>query len=255
MLDFLTKVRFSGAYQYTSGGSQHHVIPVSHLLCKVSGSTCYRQGRHTFTTHPGDLALIPKGAEFEATILEPGTYIILYFETEKPIPTRLQHYPGAADTGISAEFFSALSAWNRQDSTSFFRCQARLYDILGHLAAYLQSRSVPLSEQKKIADAADYLRSRLADPAFSMAELYARADISETYFRQIFRKLYGMPPKRYLVRARISRAEGMLLSEPSCRIQEVAAAVGYTDVYLFSRTFRRETGVSPSRYAERFLDY
>lgn len=253
MLEFLTNVRFCGAYQYCGQVSQHHVIPMSHLLCKVGGSTCYRQGKHTFTTHPGDLALIPKGAEFEATILEPGTYIILYFESEKPLPTRLRHYPGAADTGISGAFFSALSAWNSRDSTSFFFCQARLYEVLGHLAAYLQNRSVPLSEQKKIADAVDYLRSHLSDPNFSMAELYTRANISETYFRQIFRKLYGMPPKRYLVRARISRAEGLLLSEPSCRIQEVAAAVGYTDVYLFSRTFRRETGVSPSRYAERFL--
>ena len=72
--------------------------------------------------------------------------------------------------------------------------------------------------------------------------------VSEPYFRRIFNAFYGMPPKRYVLTTRISRAKYLLITDPAIRVQDAADAVGYTDVFHFSKTFKKETGMSPEMF-------
>jgi AraC-like DNA-binding protein len=78
--------------------------------------------------------------------------------------------------------------------------------------------------------------------------MYALSGVSEPYFRRIFERVYGMPPKRYVLTSRITRARYLLITDPGLRVQEAAEAVGYTDVFHFSKTFKKETGLSPEMY-------
>ncbi|MEU7458336.1 helix-turn-helix domain-containing protein [Streptosporangium roseum] len=53
--------------------------------------------------------------------------------------------------------------------------------------------------------------------------------------------------RAFAVQARLERAR-FLLEETTLRVGEVARALGYTDVVLFTRQFSRYAGVSPSGY-------
>jgi AraC family transcriptional regulator of arabinose operon len=52
---------------------------------------------------------------------------------------------------------------------------------------------------------------------------------------------------RFAIRQRVQRAQ-QLLRGSSMQISEIADALGYVDVYFFSRQFKQATGVSPSTY-------
>lgn len=91
----------------------------------------------------------------------------------------------------------------------------------------------------------------LSDPAVRMKpeELAKKLGFSADYFTRLFRRSYGMPPKTWLLKQRLRHAAATL-REPGVRISEVAEAHGYADLYLFSRQFRKEFGLSPSEWRQ-----
>ncbi|MBD2843743.1 AraC family transcriptional regulator [Paenibacillus sp. IB182496] len=80
------------------------------------------------------------------------------------------------------------------------------------------------------------------------AELAAHCGISAQYLSRIFRGVAGESLKRCLVRIKLERAQA-LLTESSMTASEVAEALGYADLYSFSKLFKKYVGVPPSRYA------
>jgi AraC-like DNA-binding protein len=86
------------------------------------------------------------------------------------------------------------------------------------------------------------------DPSrrWTVAELAARTALSRAQFTRRFAAYTGMPPARYLIRARIDRAR-RLLDETNMSVGQVAATLGYTDLAYFSRQYRQCTGHSPGR--------
>ena len=80
--------------------------------------------------------------------------------------------------------------------------------------------------------------------------MIACSNVSETYFRQLFRSIYGASPKQYIQDRRLAHAYTILESDDYANIHAVAAIVGYDDPLYFSRVFKRKYGISPS-----FLKY
>jgi AraC family transcriptional regulator of arabinose operon len=85
------------------------------------------------------------------------------------------------------------------------------------------------------------------DPSrhWTVAELAARAALSRAQFTRRFTGRTGLPPARFLVRARIDRAR-QLLTETNLSVTRVAEMLGYPDIAYFSRQYRRHTGQPPS---------
>jgi len=85
-----------------------------------------------------------------------------------------------------------------------------------------------------------------------VVEALARAHhMSERNFLRRFKAATGRTPGNYLQATRISVAKHMLESG-SRSVQAISEAVGYEDVAFFRALFRRETGLTPAEYRERF---
>lgn len=82
-------------------------------------------------------------------------------------------------------------------------------------------------------------------------ELAAQYHLTHNWFSHCFQTYTGITPQRYLSNTRISKAKE-LLENSSCSISEVASLTGYADPLYFSRTFKKETGLSPSQYKNKF---
>lgn len=77
-----------------------------------------------------------------------------------------------------------------------------------------------------------------------------RCGLSRAQFNRLFRSHTGTSPANYIIECRMQRARALLESSPM-RIGEIAQALGYSDVYYFSRQFRERMGVSPRVWRER----
>jgi AraC-like DNA-binding protein len=98
---------------------------------------------------------------------------------------------------------------------------------------------------------AQALAAMHAEPARAWTvETLARASgASRATLARRFVAEVGEPPLAYLTRIRLEEAARRLTTSPDA-LAEVAASVGYTSEFAFSRAFRRELGVAPGRYRE-----
>jgi AraC-like DNA-binding protein len=95
-----------------------------------------------------------------------------------------------------------------------------------------------------IREAANYVRQHPGLP-HRAEDLARRANLSPRYFALKFKELIGVPVQTYIIRTKIERAEH-LLHYAGMTVTEVAEALGYRDIFYFSRQFKQYTGKNPS---------
>jgi len=79
------------------------------------------------------------------------------------------------------------------------------------------------------------------------SEVAQAAGVSRSHLCRIFKRVTGLPLKRFLTRRRLRVAKD-LLREPGLAIHDIASKVGYPDPRYFNRVFRRWEGQTPSLY-------
>jgi len=72
-------------------------------------------------------------------------------------------------------------------------------------------------------------------------------NINSSYLCRKFKKELGISFRKYLIKVRIQRAI-ILLSNTEKSIKEIGYEVGFNSPELFSKTFNRVMGSSPSEY-------
>ncbi len=85
----------------------------------------------------------------------------------------------------------------------------------------------------------------------SIASMAARAAVSERHLVRMFRDQVGMTPARFVEQARLEAAK-VLLATGDHSQDAIARRAGFGTPDTMRRTFRRNLGVSPSVYRNRF---
>lgn len=87
-----------------------------------------------------------------------------------------------------------------------------------------------------------------------IAEIAARCGVGECYFRRLFKEYSGESPTAFRCRHRIERAKQLLLSDEQYTVGEIAQELGFLDVYHFSKSFKKQVGVSPRTFAAQMRE-
>ncbi len=125
------------------------------------------------------------------------------------------------------------------------RLMSLMYGMLHRLATEDETTTDPL-----LSNAVKLLRQRLYDPALKVERIAHEANLSEAYFRRLFRKSYGVSPKQYILEQRILHAK-RLLTEHTASVTLIAESCGFSGVYHFCRAFKQVTGQTPTEYAKQ----
>ena len=98
------------------------------------------------------------------------------------------------------------------------------------------------------AEVQNYIREHYADD-LSLDDVSYRVNISPYYFSKLFKNETGMNFIDYLTEVRMEHAKE-LLSGSDRSVKEICRAVGYSDPNYFSRSFKKNVGVTPTEYKE-----
>ena len=96
--------------------------------------------------------------------------------------------------------------------------------------------------------AKDYIGAKY-NKDISLDDVSREVDISPYYFSKIFKEETGENFIEYVTNIRIGKAKELLQSS-ELSIKEICVEVGYSDPNYFSRTFKKNVGVTPTEYKE-----
>ena len=157
---------------------------------------------------------------------------------------KVSHAPILVLTGHSNEDLAIRAVWANVDGYL-----KKPISVQGVRAAIQGA----LSSGEDASDAAVRVRHALeAYPPrpLGAAELASRFGMTEGHLRRLFRAAYGRTPRQYLAELRVRRAEELLRTSGH-GVKQVALQVGFTNLAVFRRVFKRVIGHTPQALSAR----
>lgn len=133
-------------------------------------------------------------------------------------------------------------AMRREDDATLDR---QLYQLISELCGGVHvAEDVIL--HPRVAEAIRVFREAPAS-VDSIDGLARQLGVSRSHFDREFSNQVGQAPKQFLINCKIIEARRYLESS-HLRVGEIAEALGYKDIYFFSRQFKQYCGMSPLQY-------
>jgi two-component system, response regulator YesN len=136
------------------------------------------------------------------------------------------------------------------DRLSSFRKMSSLWHYIRELIVNIRERSL-INQQSKSLEIfkaiESMMKSQYQDPNFSMEMVCSALNISTSYLTSLFKRYSSTSFNKMLVKCRIDKASELLMNTPH-KIYEIAEMVGYNDVYYFSHSFKKQTGLTPKDF-------
>jgi len=171
----------------------------------------------------------------------------MYDNADGPEPASLSLHGLRA---VVAELFVALNETLRDERTS---AAARLERAQALLQSAGESSPQPTQTSGSGGLAPWQVRRVLAhieanlETTIRNKDLATVARLSECHFNVAFRSSVGESPHGYIIRRRVERAQGLMLTTEKS-LSEIALECGLTDQAHFTRLFRRIAGDSPAAW-------
>lgn len=110
----------------------------------------------------------------------------------------------------------------------------------------LSNQVKPEIVHKKIRFAVSEIQKHYSED-FSVANLIEQSGLSKAYFHKLFKQYTGTTPNGLITQMRINQAKNLLTASRE-KVCDIACMCGYYDHVYFSSLFKKETGLSPSKY-------
>lgn len=202
-------------------------------LCVGANTVCYFPARVQYTR-----------------ICKKDKMIVVHFNGVNLPTGKIQTFT-PQDPEILGELFRQMyDCWQSGKKGYRYGCTAIFYRILEEICKQSRNENTPSSV---LEEGVAYMMAHFAKPDVTVKEAARRSNLSEVYFRKLFKERFGVSPRKYIIDLRIKHAVSMLESG-YYSLGEIATRLGYTDYKYFSAEFARAMGVPPSKYRYRFTE-
>lgn len=217
----------------------------------VNGQAEYTVDGQKYVVSAGDLLYIPSGSRRSA-FTYPNSLVESYCINgmirnidgeDINLP-----FPMVSKIGVQKDIISLYSdltcVWHLRDPGYHLKARAIYLMILQRYLQLIVYQKDTNITDKRIKKALHYMTTHYQEP-LSVQKMAELVNLSNMYFGNLFKQETGMSFHKFLTSIRLNRAEDMLYSG-EYKINEIADACGFSDVFYFSRLFKESRGFAPS---------
>lgn len=226
-----------------------HFILEGRGIYRVDGQQISLSAGEGFLIRPETLTF------YQADEKDPWIYIWIGFDgsrTEEYLSdiglgagTRTFHCDSGAE--LKKLVIEALKRNTGTIENEFWR-ESFLYSFFGILAGNLKPKIASRDETDNlyVRKAVEFIQNNY-HYGIRVSDVANYAGVTRGYLHTLFIRFLKQSPQDYLVSYRIMRAE-QLLTLSDLSVEGVAQSCGYSDPLVFSKLFKKKTGITPSRY-------
>lgn len=247
----ISRVILVGKDEYKEANTSFsHELKSNELIFHFSGQTTVHFNGKKMETNENTIRFLPKGKNTEYTVehREPGECIDVFFDTDYPISKEAFVMKCTKSDAVGNLFKKMFLTWVSKSEGYYFECISLLYKIFAELQ---KQNYIPENQYQAIRPAIEFIEAHFLDSKVSMHDLADCCSVSYSYLKRLFIKKFGIPPMKYIISLKINYACDLLLSG-LYNATQTAEICGYSDLYFFSRQFKKYTGISPSEYIEKY---
>ena len=239
---YCSKIYTKPARALANNGRHAHA-----LVYFIEGNSDYIYGDKTFSAAPDTVLFLPKGEKYLINRYSTAQCIYIDFLTVKdeefsPFAKKYQNTAQFRDV-----FLSLLSLYKQKRIGYEAEMMSLLYKLISMIQIAERTLYFPDAKYQKIADAVDYIRKNYNSGQIKISHLASMSKMTTRYFGELFYVFFGMSPKEYIIQMQLETAKNLLISS-SASVSEVAETCGFSDVYYFSKMFKKELGETPSMF-------
>jgi AraC-like DNA-binding protein len=245
------------------GGSPGSYVDREYVLdyCE-KGEVDFRLETKLYRIVPGTALLLPPHLPHALSHIRDANqqYVLVHFRLPSETTLlrafpRVAHFSREDAAQVSQRLHALLREWSARKPGSELTVSGILIEVLGLFWRNSEKSIEPVEVVSKawrnIERVLPWIHRKAHEP-LSIEEMSTRAGLSPAYFSKAFKEYTGNSPHAYLNSVRIEHA-CQLLTNVDLNVTEVAIRVGYPSVFAFSKTFRKFTGMSPSKWVEANL--
>ncbi len=248
-----------------------HEHPEHFLHVVLSGAVKYEvrtRGQNLrFTSRPGTIFLLPRGAVDEvnwvgptqrlAVAIHPRLLTNALDETAHATDVELTEHWDLIDGHISALLLEMAADLNDGSPAGTIYGESLAHALAVYLVKrYAVRRVAPIVFKGglpgyRLRRVLDYIADSLEEN-ISLSQLAAIAGMSPHYFSELFKQSTGRAPHSYVLLQRIERAKQQL-RDPKRSIIDAGLDAGFQNPSHFARVFRKLEGTTPSKFRADYV--
>jgi len=217
------------------------------IILKYEGETVYVNQGKQYVSNLENMIILPKGSSYDWQCVKEGRYFAIEFDSDIECET-LFPFPIANSEKFLQIFNEINHAHTLKKPTYKMEIMKKTYSLLLLLLQQKQSKYTPSYKQNKIAPSIEYILNNY-NKKITNKLLADVSSLSVVYFRKLFAETLGISPIAYVNNLRIKKAKEILSSDYDS-LSDVAYSLGFSNLYDFSRTFKKHTGLSPLNYSK-----
>lgn len=145
---------------------------------------------------------------------------------------------------ILALYSNLNTVWTLKDPGYILRARGLYLMILQRYFQIIIFQKDTSTIDTRIKKVLHHISNHYKEP-LTIQKMAKIANLSDMYFGTLFKDETGISFRSFLTIVRMNRAEEMLYSG-EYKIHEISDACGFSDVFYFSRLFKKYRGISPS---------
>lgn len=230
-----------------------HWHKLSFAIFVIKGSLSVAKGDQTikveenhiiFGETGNDVALLDDGNEAE--------FACFYFQIFNHVLPLFTSYRVSHDAFLDT-LSDILTNLKHQDTLSYGYANAKFETMLFEWLKEIHTKTTTNNPQAQMIYRVEVYINEHVEEKLLVADLAKECHYSEKHFRNLFTKIIGVPPKKYIENVKLEVAYN-LLTNTDKTIDEIANKLSFSSSHHLTNAFKSLYGVPPSAYRQNEID-
>jgi AraC-like DNA-binding protein len=209
----------------------------------LEGASYHDFGYQNFVLSRNDVCFFNRRDNYSVEVLEKEQCLAIHFTTYEELETDSFYFHVETSDKILALMRKAENLKKVGESEEL-ALLSTVYELCKEVFKLYKKNYTP--KDQRILKGKEYMDLNFCEKD-CLCSAVGESGLSQRRFSTLFKGLFGATPNQYIMARRLAYAKKLLGTE-RCSVLETSERCGFSDIYYFSKVFKKAYGIAPSKW-------